>query len=94
MTYVMFLGITIAFHNSMGKKYENPFVFKGEVVEILNDQTSVNVCVKYEPGIIMMELPKKSSFQLGDEILISGNMNCKKIENIDYLNTNNKSELL
>ena len=78
----------------MDKKNENPFVFKGEVVEILNDQTSFKVCVKYNPGIMIMELPAVEGFELGDEILISGKLVCEKIENIDYLSTNNKSELL
>jgi len=78
----------------MGNKYQNPFVFKGEVVEILNDQSLVKVCVKYKPGILMMEIPLNENYELGDEILISGKLNCEKIENIDYLSTNNKSELL
>ncbi|PLX13483.1 MAG: hypothetical protein C0597_11635 [Marinilabiliales bacterium] len=78
----------------MEREDQNPFVFTGEVVEILSDQSSVRVCVKYKPGIIMMEIPTNDNYELGDEILISGKLNCEKIENIDYLSTNNKSELL
>lgn len=72
----------------MNKNSESPFVFKGEVVEILKDQSSVKVCVMYKPGIIIMELPLADNYELGDEVLISGKLVSEKIENIDYFSTN------
>ena len=78
----------------MRKDNENQFVFKGKIVEILNKQSATKVCVMYKPGIIMMDIPLIEDYELGDEVLISGKLVCEKIENIDYLSTNNKSELL
>ena len=88
MIFIIFTAYVLPTQNMMENDTKNQFVFKGEVVEILNNQSSVKVCVMYKPGIIIMELPFADNFELGDEVLISGKLVCEKIENIDYLSTN------
>jgi len=73
---------------TLSKTTENLFVFKGEIVEVLNNPTSVKARVMCKPGTIIIEVPSPEQFHLGDEVMITGNFVWEKIEGSNYLNNN------
>lgn len=77
----------------MNNKASNPVQFVGEVVEIIKDQTTVKVCVSCHPSVLVFDT-SKGRFQLGDKVMVSGDLlfgKIENIENIDYINTNLKT---
>jgi len=70
------------------KTKENQFVFKGEIVEVLNNPTSVKARIICRPGTIIIEIPSPEQYHLGDEVLITGSFVWEKIENSNLLNNN------
>ncbi len=67
---------------------ENCFVLKGEIAEVLSDQSIVKARIICKPGTMVFEVPSSMKHQLGDEVIISGKFICEKIENINHFNTN------
>jgi len=72
----------------MENTIKNQFVFKGEVAELLDNQLSVKTLVTCKPGTLIIEVPTTEEYQLGDELIVTGNFVCEKIENIVNFNTN------
>jgi hypothetical protein len=70
------------------KKTENQFVFKGEIVEVLNNPTTVKARIMCKPGTLIIEIPSPENYHLGDQVLVTGNFVWEKIENSNFLNNN------
>lgn len=64
---------------------ENKYIFRGEVVEVLNQGLSRKIKVICKPGSMIIETPDIEAVTLGDSVIIKGTF---KIDTLETMHIN------
>ena len=59
---------------------ENKYIFRGEVVEVLNQGLNRKIKVICKPGSLIIETPDKDALTLGDSVIIKGTFEVDTLE--------------
>jgi len=59
---------------------ENKYIFRGEVVEVLNQGPSRKIKVICKPGSMIIETPDIDTVTLGDSVIITGTFEIDTLE--------------
>ena len=59
---------------------ENKYIFRGEVVEVLNQGPSRRIKVICKPGSMIIETPDLDTLTLGDAVIIKGSFEVDTLE--------------
>lgn len=72
----------------MAHPNETEFIFKGEVAEILGNNSSIKTKVICRPGSLIIEVPSVKKYHLGEQVILKGKFICESIDHINNNNTN------